>query len=107
MCSHFANLLDGQKITTLPHQDLSPEDPILSYNPRDRLVVIHNGSITTGSMAILEIAKAKYPRLKWLFRRFSSGRLLIVADTAYEFVAKRRTIVDHLFLVKTHFRSKP
>ncbi len=107
MCSHLANLLDSQQITTLPYQDLSPEDPTLSYNPRDRLVVVHNGSITAGATAVLEIAAAKYPRLKWIFRRFSSGRLLMLCDTAYGFVARRRTKVDRLFLLaKTLFGPK-
>lgn len=108
MCGQLANLLDRQQITTIPHQALSLDDPILSYNPRDRLVVIRNGSITTGFMAILEIAKAKYPRLKWILRRFGSGRLLILCDAAYVLVAKRRMIASHLIiLVKTRFGSKP
>ena len=97
MCSHFANVLDGWRVTTLPYQELSPQDPLLAYNPRDRLMVIREGLIATGPLAVLEIARDKYPKLNWLWCRVGSGWPLALSGTVYEAIAKRRHLIDRLF----------
>ena len=97
MCIHFANVLDGWRVATLPYQDLSPQDPLLAYNPRDRLVVIRDGLIATGPLAVLEIARDKYPKLNWLWCRVGSGWPLALSGAVYEAIAKRRHLIVRLF----------